>query len=93
MHYILGTSFITPARLGTGATERQFTPNTAYQLIYIQKKDEKGVVYTFFTGKRERVEVVFTSCREADKLIARFKKENIPDYEAQYTSELTQEES
>lgn len=87
MHYILGTSFVTPARLGTSTIERQLQPNTTYQLVYIQKKDSNTVVYTFHSNKRERIEVVFKSCREADAIIARFKKENIPDYEAQYNVE------
>lgn len=93
MHYILGTSFITPQRLGVNAAEKQLKPNTAYQLIYIQKKDPETAIYTFMSNSRERIEITFSSCREADKMIARFKKENIPDYEAQYMTEPSTDEA
>jgi hypothetical protein len=91
MHYIVGTYFLTPTRLGTSENDRKLSPNTQYSLIYIQKEKEGGAIYTLLGSDRKKIDLKFSTCREADKFIARFKRENIPDYDATYTQRLESE--
>jgi hypothetical protein len=88
MHYIVGTYFSTPIRLGTSENDRKLAPNTQYSLIYILKEKEGEAIYTLLGSDRKKIDLKFSSCREADKFIARFKRENIPDYDAIYTQKL-----
>lgn len=84
MHYIIGTYFVTPQRLGLSENEKKLAPGTQYNLIHIQKSKNKAI-YSLLDTKRTKIELTFDSCRDADKFIARMRKENIPDYDAIYS--------
>lgn len=80
MHYIIGTSFkVTPASRSL-LRDKRFSVNGVYSLIYISQKNNK-VLYTFIDLSRNKIEVEFNSCREADSLIAKLKNERIPNYD------------
>lgn len=91
MHYIVGTSFLvetTPAnRTVPTRYDRYFTAGQYYRLINIVKNTHH-YEYHFADANGNRQAVLFPTCREADKFIARVKKENIPDYENRVEQEL-----
>jgi len=87
MHYIIGTRFsvitprVVPGQLQPSLRKEKLLPsNTSYNLIYIQKKDNK-VDYKFLGSNGQVYIVAFNNCREADNFIAKHKNETIPDYE------------
>ena len=80
MHYIVGTSFIINPALKLGFGTKKFKPDTIYMLISIKKNNDK-FVYTFFDRQRQKVEMEFLSCRDADLFISNIKNEKIPDYD------------
>jgi len=99
MHYIIGTSF-TVERKSTSAGvhgkissttpvqsrsqyELLFEPGFIYQLYRIAK-DGDMFVYYFNRSDGTKHEIKFPSCREADTVIAKFRKEQLPDYETVY---------
>lgn len=80
MHYIIGTSFkVTPASRSL-LRDKRFTVNNIYTLVHILNKNSK-VTYYFLDLNRNKIEVEFNSCREADSLISKLKNERIPNYE------------
>ena len=80
MHYITGTSFI--VRQQANIWDKQFNLNTPYSLFSITQC-EGGFKY-MFKAHKHTTEIVFESCKQADDLIARHKKEKLPDYQAHY---------
>jgi hypothetical protein len=78
MHYIAGTSFTVAQKILTG--DKRFRPGLTFSLISISKKDNK-VLYTFLNSLKEKIQVEFKSCREADLFISKFKNEKLPNYE------------
>jgi len=56
-------------------------PGKAYSLFNI-RKDKDKLVYVFVDQTRQKIEVEFNSCREADQFISKLKNENIPNYDA-----------
>ena len=85
MHYITGTQFtINPQlRLKLPVRETNLKTGTTYTLLSIKKCDNM-YIYTFMDRERNKVQIPFTNCREADKLISDYRREALPDYEAYY---------
>jgi hypothetical protein len=80
MHYIAGTRFdITIA--GSTRREKLLPHNNSYQLLHILKEDN-CFKYIFYGSDRNRYELKFDSCRDADNFIAKYRNEKIPDYDA-----------
>lgn len=81
MHYIIGTSFkINPAAKST-IRDRRLSPGNVYTLVYIAKKNN-SYVYTFMDLQRQKIDIEFSSCREADGVISKIRNERIPDYDS-----------
>jgi len=99
MHYIIGTSFtvdhrgIQPGqqRVISSSTPRQsrspyellFEAGHIYQLQRITKEDDV-FVYHFNRSDMTQHQIKFPSTRDADAVIAKFRKEQLPDYESIY---------
>ena len=99
MHYIIGTSFtVERVRIPTGTQQKitsatpvqsrspyelEFEPGYIYQLYRISK-DGDIFVYHFNRSDSTKHEIKFPSCRDADTVIAKFRKEQLPDYESIY---------
>jgi len=81
MHYIIGTSFAVTPNPKLGIRDKRFAPGKAYILFNI-KKDKDKLIYVFVDQTRQKTEVEFNSCREADQFISKLKNENIPNYDA-----------
>jgi len=81
MHYITGTSFvIAPNAKSNLSPDRRFKVGLTYTLLRISRKEDK-FVYTFAcVNDRTKLEIEFNSCNEADNLIAKIKKEILPNY-------------
>jgi len=80
MHYIIGTSFTINPNPKLGIRDKRFAPGKAYMLFNI-KKDKDKITYVFVDQTRQKTEVEFNSCREADQFISKLKNENIPNYD------------
>ena len=80
MHYIIGTSFVVNPNPKLGIRDKRFMPGKAYSLFNIRKAGEK-VTYVFVDQMRQKTEVEFNSCRDADQFISKLKNERIPDYD------------
>jgi len=82
MHYITGTSINVAPNL---SPDRRFKSGHSYNLSRIFKKEDK-VVYTFVcVNDRSKMELQFNSCNEADLLISKLRREQLPNY---YKEEL-----
>ena len=81
MHYIVGTSVLINPALKIGFGTKKFKPGVPYMLLTIRKEADK-VVYVFIDRNRQKVELDFLSCRDADSFIAKIRNERIPDYDA-----------
>lgn len=81
MHYIIGTSIKVNPATKFAIKDKKLQPGQVYTLVYISKKQDK-VVYMFLDMNRKKIEVEFSSCREADSFIAKLRNEKIPDYDA-----------
>jgi hypothetical protein len=86
MHYITGTSFtVAPNSKSNLSPDRRFKVRHTYSLSRIFKKENK-FIYTFTClNDRSKVEIEFNSCSEADLVISKLKKEQLPNY---YKEEL-----
>lgn len=80
MHYIIGTSFLINPNPKLGIRDRRFKPGAVYSLFNIRKTNDK-IIYVFVDQTRQKTEVEFSSCREADQFISKLKNERIPDYD------------
>lgn len=80
MHYIIGTSFKITQASRSLLRDKRFVVNGIYSLAHIAQKNGK-VVYMFVDLMRNKFEIEFNSCREADSLIAKLKNERIPNYD------------
>lgn len=80
MHYIIGTSFAVNPNPKLGIRDKRFLPGKAYMLFNI-RKDKDKLVYVFVDQTRQKTEVEFSTCREADQFISKLKNERIPDYD------------
>lgn len=89
MHYIVGTSFILNPSLKLGFGTKKFKPGTIYMLVSIKKSDDK-VIYTFFDRQKQKVEMEFLNCRDADLFISRIRNEKIPNYDEVKEEPVTQ---
>jgi len=87
MHYITGTYFTVNPQLRPRPTPKEsvLITGTTYFIFKIQKT-EKGATYTFMDQQRNNVQITFSNCREADKIIGMYRREKVPDYEALYSS-------
>ena len=81
MHYIIGTSIKVNPATKMAIRDKRLQPGQVYTLIYISKKQDK-IVYTFLDLNRTKIDVEFSTCREADNFIAKLRNEKIPDYDA-----------
>lgn len=80
MHYIIGTSFKVTQASRTLLRDRRFVVGGIYSLIHISNSNGK-VTYHFLDTSRNKIEVEFNSCREADSLLAKLRNEKIPNYD------------
>lgn len=98
MHYIIGTTFNVDIR-SSGATDNQsllmrryrqyFPENGRYEIWYIRPTKTGTVEYTFMNSNNRRTtSVEFANAREADKIIAVFTGEDVPDYDQRYKDEI-----
>lgn len=92
MHYIVGTSFLVEPPSANRTTlpsryDRLFTVGLYYRLTNIIKSEDQYEYY-FVDSNGNKQAVIFPNCREADKFIAKLKKENIPDYESRMSQEV-----
>lgn len=81
MHYIIGTSFKINPATKTAIKDKRLVVGNIYTLIYIAKKNN-SYIYTFTDLQRQKIELQFSSCREADSFIAKIRNERIPDYDS-----------
>lgn len=81
MHYITGTSFtVTSNAKSNLSPDRRFKIGFTYTLLRILKKDQ-NMFYTFAcVNDGSRVEIEFSTCYDADKVIAKLRKEILPNY-------------
>lgn len=81
MHYIVGTSFnVAPNNKSTLSPDRRFKVGCTYTLSRIFKKDN-SFVYTFVcTNDRSKLEIEFKTCNEADQIISKIRREQLPVY-------------
>lgn len=89
MHYIIGTSFTVDAKANRGLNSRYDTllvPGQSFRIVHIQKTDT-GITYHFVGSNGTKPIITFPSARVADGMIARYRKEQIPDYENMPPSE------
>ena len=96
MHYIIGEQFdvppvvrgrTDPRTLELNRLSREFEDAGSYVIYYIRKKKTGVIQYTFInedTGLKLYMD--FDSTTQADELVAKFKGENLPDYEDYYAS-------
>jgi hypothetical protein len=82
MHYIIGTSFKVSQAGRTLLRDKRFAVGGVYSLIHITPRNGKYVYY-FMDLSRNKLDIEFNSCREADSLLAKLKNERIPNYEEQ----------
>jgi hypothetical protein len=64
--------------------ELLFDPGHIYQLQRITKDDDDMFAYHFNRSDMTQHVIKFPSTRDADAVIAKFRKEQLPDYEAIY---------
>jgi hypothetical protein len=81
MHYIVGTSFsVAPNNKSTLSPDRRFKVGHTYTLSRILK-NEDSFIYTFVCANdRSKLEIIFKTCNEADQVISKIKKEQLPVY-------------
>ena len=86
MHYITGTSFtVAPNSKSNLSPDRRFKVGHTYSLSRIFKKENK-FIYTFICSyDKSKVEIEFNSCGDADLVISKLRKEQLPNY---YKEEL-----
>lgn len=84
MHYIVGTSFsVAPNSKSNLSPDRRFKIGYTYSLIRIFKKEDK-IVYTFVCANdRSKLELEFNTCNDADLVISKLKREQLPMYNSQ----------
>ena len=91
MHYIIGTKISTgrdqrdPRR--RNRTPKEFQTDKIYELFHIKKeRDSDKMRYVFVSTDREdAVGLTFDTITEADKFIARQRREDLPNYEEVYS--------
>lgn len=84
MHYIIGTSFTVDSKINRGLYSRYdsvLKPGHTYRLIHLHKNDNDTISYHFIGTDGSKPIVDFISARVADNMIAKYKREQIPDYE------------
>ena len=83
MHYIAGTRFTLTPNKHLSLYDKFFKQNVIYTVRKINRSNT-GVSYIFDTSEGEKLEVIFKSCREADKIISLHRGESVPNYDEKY---------
>lgn len=82
MHYIVGTSFKVTSASRSLLRDKKFSVGGIYSLIYIANNKGK-YIYHFVDLNRNKIQIEFNTCREADSLLAKLRNEKIPNYDEQ----------
>lgn len=81
MHYIIGTFFKIDSSNFKIAKRYSLVKEGIYKLINIRKNEDK-FEYSFVFQNNEKLVLKFSSCKEADTLLASLRNETLPTYVA-----------